>query len=87
MVLNSNPLENIRNTKDILYVMKAGVLYDAGTLDEIWPEKKPFGDYYWVNTDALRADNRSVDYWDKPQAPSEQPATAAVRHGLRKKPR
>jgi Tol biopolymer transport system component/imidazolonepropionase-like amidohydrolase len=85
MVLNSNPLDNIRNTRDILYVMKAGVLYDAATLDEIWPEKKPFGDYYWVNTDALRADNRAVEYWDKPQAPSEQPAAALT--GLRKKPR
>jgi cytosine/adenosine deaminase-related metal-dependent hydrolase len=61
MVLNSNPLDNIRNTKDILYVMRAGVLYEAATLDEIWPEKKPFGDDYWVDTDALRADNPPVD--------------------------
>jgi hypothetical protein len=87
MVLNSNPLENIRNTKDILYVMKAGVLYDAATLDEIWPEKKAFGDYYWVNTDALLADNRSVDYWDKARAPSEQSVPGVVPAGSRKQPR
>jgi hypothetical protein len=75
MVLNSNPLENIRNTKDILYVMKAGTLYDAATLDEIWPEKKPFGGYYWVNPDALRSDNLPIDYWDKAPHPSSvQPA-------------
>lgn len=80
MVLNSNPLENIRNTKDILYVMKAGVLYDAATLDELWPEKKAFGDYYWVNVDALRTDNRPIDYWDKKTAvPSDQPARDGAR--------
>ena len=74
IVLNGNPLENIRNTKDALYVMKAGVLYDAATLDEIWPEKKPFGDYYWVNTDALRSDSRPIDYWDRQRAPSDEGA-------------
>jgi Tol biopolymer transport system component/imidazolonepropionase-like amidohydrolase len=65
MVLNTNPLENIRNTADIRYVMKGGILYDASTLDEIWPERKPFGEYYWVNRDALRSDDRPVDYWDR----------------------
>jgi Tol biopolymer transport system component/imidazolonepropionase-like amidohydrolase len=79
VVLNSNPLENIRNTKDILYVMKAGVLYDGTTLDELWPEKKAFGDYYWVDPNALRSDTRAVDYWDRPQSPTEQPAHRAAR--------
>jgi len=37
VVLNSNPLENIRNTQDIRWVMKAGVLYDGTTLSEIAP--------------------------------------------------
>ncbi len=64
MVLNANPLDDIHNTLDILYVMKGGKLYDAETLDEIWPESKPFGEYYWVDPDALRSDNRPVDYWD-----------------------
>src|SRR5688572_22480724 len=45
IVLNSNPLENIRNTLDMQYVMKGGVLYDAETLDEVWPERRPFGPY------------------------------------------
>ncbi len=47
MVLNSNPLDNIRNTADIRLVMKAGTLYDAMSLDEIWPRQRPFGDNYW----------------------------------------
>ncbi|RMH12360.1 MAG: amidohydrolase, partial [Gemmatimonadetes bacterium] len=41
LVLNSDPLENLRNTVDLLYVMKDGRLYDAETLDEIHPEQRP----------------------------------------------
>lgn len=40
IILDKNPLEDIRNTNTIKYVMKAGVLYESETLDEIWPEKK-----------------------------------------------
>jgi Tol biopolymer transport system component len=65
MVLNANPLDDIHNTMNISMVMKAGVLYDADTLDEVWPEKKPFGNDYWINVDALRDDTRPVDVWDK----------------------
>jgi Tol biopolymer transport system component len=71
VVLNSNPLDNIRNTADIAYVMKGGILYDANTLDEIWPEKRPFGSYYWVDEVMLRKDQRPVDYWDR-KPPSTQ---------------
>ncbi len=46
-------------------VMKAGTLYDADSLDEIWPEKKAFGSYYWVNLDELKNDVRPVDIYDK----------------------
>jgi Tol biopolymer transport system component len=48
VVLNSNPLENIRATRDILFVMKDGVLYEGDSLDQIWPEAKPYGDYPWL---------------------------------------
>ncbi|MGH7712162.1 MAG: amidohydrolase family protein, partial [Gemmatimonadaceae bacterium] len=47
VVLNSDPLSNIRNSTDIRYVMKAGFLYDGGTLDQIWPQAKPFGKFFW----------------------------------------
>lgn len=40
IILDRNPLDDIHNTNTIKYVMKAGVLYDSQTLDEIWPEKK-----------------------------------------------
>ena len=40
VILNSNPLDNIRNTNDIEWVMKNGRLYEGDTLDEVWPRKK-----------------------------------------------
>jgi hypothetical protein len=48
VVLNSNPLEDIKNSQDILYVMKSGRLYDGATLDEIWPQVRPYGPRPWV---------------------------------------
>jgi len=65
IVLNSNPLDNIRNTADMLYVMKGGILYVAETLDEIWPRERSFGPYPWIDEDALRQDDRPVDWWNR----------------------
>ncbi|MGQ0642057.1 MAG: amidohydrolase family protein [Gemmatimonadaceae bacterium] len=48
VVLNSDPLSNIRNSTDIRYVMKSGVLYDGATLDQVWPEAKPFAKFFWA---------------------------------------
>ncbi len=64
IVLNSNPLDNIRNTLDMRWVMKEGRLYDAETLDEIWPRARPYGPRPWVNPDALRNDVRGSTYWE-----------------------
>ncbi|MCH7615483.1 MAG: amidohydrolase family protein, partial [Nitrospinae bacterium] len=47
IVLNQNPLENIRNTNTIHYVMKNGRLYEGSTLNEIWPEKRELPKPYW----------------------------------------
>ncbi|MYA12322.1 MAG: amidohydrolase family protein [Gemmatimonadetes bacterium] len=41
VILNSNPLDDLRNTADILYVMKDGRLYDGMTLDEVYPLARP----------------------------------------------
>jgi hypothetical protein len=65
IVLNSDPLADIRATTDIAFVMKGGVLYDANTLDEIWPQQRPYGDYPWVDSEIFRSDDRPVDYWDR----------------------
>jgi len=47
IILDKNPLENIRNTNTVNQVMKNGRLYDANTLDQVYPEKKPAGTFYW----------------------------------------
>jgi Tol biopolymer transport system component len=47
VVLDRNPLENIRNTNSIRYVMKNGELFDAETLDQVWPQQRKLPRQYW----------------------------------------
>ena len=47
ILLTKNPLDNIRNTNSIKYVMKNGILYDADSLDEVWPMIKKLPPQYW----------------------------------------
>lgn len=42
VVLDANPLENIRNSERVSMVMKNGVLYNEN-LDELWPRQRPRG--------------------------------------------
>ncbi len=65
MVLNANPLENIRNTANIRYVMKGGTLYDANSLDEIWPKARAYGDNYWYVPQMYEKSTKSVQSYDK----------------------
>ena len=48
IVLDKNPLENIRNTNSLAMVMKNGRLYDANTLDEIYPRVKKMPAQQWM---------------------------------------
>ncbi|MBL8265990.1 amidohydrolase family protein [Steroidobacter sp.] len=48
LVLDSNPLLDIRATLSIRYVMKNGRLYEGATLDEIWPRSREFGRQSWM---------------------------------------
>ncbi|MEZ4415741.1 MAG: amidohydrolase family protein [Gemmatimonadota bacterium] len=41
VVLDANPLDDIRNSTAIRYVMKGGELYDGNTLDMVWPRVEP----------------------------------------------
>ncbi|MBI1967153.1 MAG: PD40 domain-containing protein [Gemmatimonadetes bacterium] len=50
IVLDANPLDNIRNTNTIRYVMKNGRLYAGDTLNEIWPRERPAPDEPWRHT-------------------------------------
>ena len=46
IVLDKDPLVDLRNTVSLHYVMKNGRLYDASTLDEVWPRKRPLPAQY-----------------------------------------
>jgi Tol biopolymer transport system component len=50
LVLDKDPLENLRNSRAIKYVMKNGRLYDGETLDEIWPRQRALPDQPWRHT-------------------------------------
>ncbi len=60
MVLNADPLLDIRNTADIQFVVKGGVVYDDETLDEVWPRQRKYGIGHWVNPDALKQDDKPI---------------------------
>jgi hypothetical protein len=47
IVLDANPLDDIRNSTKISDVMKNGRLYDAATLDETYPRKKALEPQWW----------------------------------------
>ncbi len=47
VILDKNPLENIRNTNSVKFVMKNGRLYEGDTMDEIYPTKKKLETSEW----------------------------------------
>jgi Tol biopolymer transport system component len=47
VVLDRNPLADIRNTNSIRYVMKNGELYEGDTLNQIWPSQKKLPKFWW----------------------------------------
>ncbi|MCM4161331.1 amidohydrolase family protein [Antarcticibacterium flavum] len=47
VILDGNPLENIRNSNTVRYVIKDGRIYNAESLDELHPEKKPAKESNW----------------------------------------
>jgi hypothetical protein len=49
LVLNSDPLQDLRNTVDLQYVMKNGRLYDGETLAEVWPRQRELPAPHWRN--------------------------------------
>jgi imidazolonepropionase-like amidohydrolase len=61
VVLDKNPLENIRNTESISMVMLNGRLYDAATMDEIGNHPRKRKPFYWER--------------DKPPTPTTSEAT------------
>jgi hypothetical protein len=56
VILSKDPLEDIRNTNTIRYVMKNGALYEGDTLNETWPVKKTLPEQWWWKED--RSNNK-----------------------------
>jgi hypothetical protein len=50
-VLDRNPLEDIKNSHSIEYVMKNGRLYEGSTLNELWPRTRALPQQWWWRQD------------------------------------
>jgi hypothetical protein len=55
-VLDRNPLDNIRNTNSIRYVMKNGELYEGDTLNQLWPTQKALPKPFWADAAPKRVE-------------------------------
>jgi Tol biopolymer transport system component len=52
IILDKDPLVDIKNTLSIENVMKNGRLYDAGTLNEVWPRQRSLPPLWFQTDDA-----------------------------------
>ncbi len=50
IIMDKNPLENIRNSESIIYTMINGRLYDTETMNEIGNHPKQRTKFYWENS-------------------------------------
>lgn len=47
VILERDPLQDLRNSDSVWRVMMNGRLHDAATLDEVWPRTRTAGPFYW----------------------------------------
>jgi Tol biopolymer transport system component/imidazolonepropionase-like amidohydrolase len=47
IILDKDPLTDIKNSDSIRWVMKGGELYEGDTLNQVWPTAKPLDQQYW----------------------------------------
>jgi len=47
LIMDKNPLDNLRNTNTLTHVIKNGIVYDANTLDEVAPVAKKAEKFNW----------------------------------------
>ncbi len=50
VILDANPLEDLRNTNTVSHVMMNGRLYETDTLNEIYPRQRTFDQRIWVQS-------------------------------------
>ena len=58
LVLDQNPLDNIRNTNTIRYVMKNGELFEAKDLTMVWPKEQKLPPFKYRDYSAPKAGDR-----------------------------
>jgi len=56
VVFDRNPLDDLRNTTSIRYVMKNGRLYEGNTLDEVYPRQVKGAPFPWNDDDSPTRD-------------------------------
>jgi Tol biopolymer transport system component len=61
VVLDADPVEDLKNTLKARWVMKGGRLFEALTLDEVWPRQRPFGPRPWRNEEVEKAAGLRAD--------------------------
>jgi imidazolonepropionase-like amidohydrolase len=47
LVMDANPLDDIHNTATIRYTVKNGIVFDAASMTELWPQRKPLARFFW----------------------------------------
>ncbi len=47
VILDQDPLADIRNTTAVRYVVRDGMVYDGETLDRVWPDSTPLTAPWW----------------------------------------
>ncbi len=55
IVLENNPLEDIRNSEGVIYTMINGRMYDTSTMNEVGNSTKKRSKFYWENSKYNRA--------------------------------
>ena len=47
VVIDGNPLEDLKRSEDVTHTMLGGRLYDAATMNEVWPEQVERGELFF----------------------------------------
>ena len=73
VVLDANPLDDLKNTAKIAEVMKNGRLYDAATLNETYPRQKALDPQWWWKLEPPPAPTRKSGTGSNEPAPPRTP--------------
>lgn len=58
VVLDADPLADIRNSTKLRWVIKNGEVFEASTLKAVWPQERALPKMYWQEQQDMRGPNR-----------------------------